>query len=64
MPSAIRPRADLFSWNLEPRRRRATYRIFRVSAATVKAAYIHSLLLSASFVLLCIPSFLTWSGTD
>ncbi|KAK4235073.1 carotenoid oxygenase [Achaetomium macrosporum] len=67
---------DVFNWNLEPGRE-ATYRIFRVRAATgkteilavirggrnVKAAYIHSFYLSASFVVLCIPcSHYGWDG--
>jgi torulene dioxygenase len=69
---------DLFNWNLEPGRD-ATYRIFRVRADTgkteilavirggrkcnVPAAYIHSFYLSASFMVLCIPSsHLAWDG--
>ncbi|KAM7223109.1 Carotenoid oxygenase [Rhypophila decipiens] len=59
---------DVFNFN-EDFGKDATYRIFRVSAATgetdilatiarphLKAAYIHSLYLSPSFVILCVPS--------
>ncbi|GAW13092.1 hypothetical protein ANO14919_024700 [Xylariales sp. No.14919] len=59
---------DLFNFNLDMGRC-ATYRVFRVNAATgttdilatisapdLKPAYIHSFFLSRSFVILCVPS--------
>ncbi|KAK0615169.1 carotenoid oxygenase [Bombardia bombarda] len=59
---------DVFNFNLEFGRT-ATYRVFQVSASTgktsilatirrpdLRAAYIHSLYLSPSYVILCVPS--------
>ncbi|KAI1404213.1 carotenoid oxygenase [Hypoxylon fuscum] len=66
---------DFFNYNLDMGYR-ATYRVFRTSASTgrtdilatisaadLKPAYIHSFFLSASFVILCVPSsHLGWMG--
>ncbi|KAH7121934.1 torulene oxygenase [Dactylonectria estremocensis] len=64
---------DLFNFNLDFGRV-PTYRVFRVNAASGKtdilatvadlpAAYIHSFFLTASFVVLCVPSsHLQWGG--
>ncbi|KAG6135719.1 hypothetical protein E4U38_001703 [Claviceps purpurea] len=66
---------DLFNFNLEPGRT-ATYRIFRVNAASetvdilatiadkeLAAAYIHSFFLTDNHVILCVPtSHYGWNG--